>query len=193
MAKAAEHADEHAAGGEPAPKAGGSMMGRLLVIVLVMVVVGVECVVAYLCIPPAQTQAGGEGAGLPKSTAEKKKELVEPELQPGVESEKMIEVDLGEFSVTVFNAASNSTMRFDFKVVGTIENKEKKDYDELYEKHKQRVREQITTTIRSAEMADLIDPSLSVIKRSIQEKARQTLGRPLLKDILIPDFSFIEN
>jgi len=33
---------------------------------------------------------------------------------------------------------------------------------------------------------------LGLIKRKILEKSNRTLGKPLLQEILIPDFSFVE-
>ncbi len=42
-------------------------------------------------------------------------------------------------------------------------------------------------------MADLTDPSLGLIKRTILDKARQILGKPLLLEVIIPDYSSLEN
>jgi flagellar basal body-associated protein FliL len=199
MSKADPHADEHAAAA-PAPAAGGSMMGRLLVIVLVMVVVCVECAVAYLCIPAGSSQASLEGnTASPKSSAEKKKEKENDEapidLVPPSDASQMMEVDLGDYSVTVYKADSNSTIRFDFKVSGTIKLEDKKVFDEEFEKYKQRIREQVTSTIRNADWGDLTEPSLSVIKRTMLDRVRTTISKKpqLIREILIPDFSFTQN
>ena len=47
--------------------------------------------------------------------------------------------------------------------------------------------------VRSAEMADLTDPSLGLIKRTILDKARAILGKPLLQELVISDYSSLEN
>ena len=139
-----------------------------------------------------------EGCGLAsKSSGEKKKEKEKEEapldIMPPSDSSQMLEVDLGEYSVTVFQASSNTTMCFDFKVSGTIELKEKEDYEKAFEKYKQRIREQITSTIRSADNGDLTEPSLSLIKRIIFDRINSTMKKPLVHEILIPDFSFTQN
>ena len=41
-------------------------------------------------------------------------------------------------------------------------------------------------------MADLSDPSLGLIKRTILAKAKAILGRPLLKEVLITEYSWLE-
>ena len=46
--------------------------------------------------------------------------------------------------------------------------------------------------MRSAELTDLTDAGLGLLKRRIQEKSNQTLGKPLLRAVVFSDFSFIE-
>jgi flagellar FliL protein len=60
------------------------------------------------------------------------------------------------------------------------------------EDNKHRLREQVLVTIRSADIGDLTDASLGLIKRLILERARKTLGKPLLREVIISDYSFIE-
>ena len=48
------------------------------------------------------------------------------------------------------------------------------------------------TTIRSAELADLTDPGLGLIKRQILEKTNRALGKPVLQGIVFSDFVAVE-
>ena len=44
-----------------------------------------------------------------------------------------------------------------------------------------------------ADLADLTDPGLGLIKRTILEKAKHILGKPLLEELVISDYSSLEN
>jgi hypothetical protein len=187
MAKTSVNPEETVAG-EAAPKAKGSILGKILVLGLVATVVAVECVVAYLCIPAASEAS----ASTVKSPADHKKGET---AEPGGEGEgpAIVEVDLKEFSVTIFQPASNSTLRVDFHLHGTVAAEKKKEFDKLFELNQNRFREQVMVVVRSAEMADLTDPSLGLIKRTILEKARTIFGQPLLQELIISDYSTLEN
>jgi flagellar basal body-associated protein FliL len=179
---------EEAAAGEAPKKAKGSMFGKLLVVGLIAVVVVVECVVAYLCIPAASEAT----AAAVKPPADRKKgESAEPNGE--TEGPTNMEVDLKEFSVTIFQPASNSTLRVDFHLHGTVAAEKKKEFDRLFELNQNRFREQVMVVVRSAEMADLTDPSLGLIKRTILEKSRVIFGQPLLQELIISDYSTLEN
>ena len=46
--------------------------------------------------------------------------------------------------------------------------------------------------MRSAEGSDLADAGLGLIKRQILEKTNALLGKPLVKVVIISDFSYME-
>ncbi len=185
----AKTSPEEAAGGAPAP-AKKSILGKLLVLVLVLVVVAVECVVAYLCIPTASnaTAAASNGA---KPPADHKKG--EAEAAGENEGPTNVEVDLKEYSVTIYQPASNSTLRIDFHLTGIVASDKKAKFDHLFELNQARFREQVMVTVRSTELADLTDPSLGLIKRTILDKAKKIFGEPLLQELVISDYSSMEN
>jgi len=180
---------EEAAGGAPAP-AKKSILGKLLVVVLVVTVVAVECVVAYFCIPTSSETAVAAGNSA-KPPADHKKGEAEPATD--TEGDGNIEVDLKEYSVTVYQPASNSTLRIDFHLWGSVAKEKEKDFKKLFDENQARFREQVVVTVRGAEMADLTDPSLGLIKRTILAKAKAILGQPVLKEVIISDYSSLEN
>lgn len=180
--------EEAADGGAPAPPK-KSILGKLLVLGLVLVVVAVECTVAYLCIPTGSS--GAATAGAVKPPADSKKGETEPAGEG--HDDGLVEVDLKEYSVTIFQPASNSTLRIDFKLSGIVAKEKEKRFKDLLEKNQARFREQVNVIIRSAEMADLSDPSLGLIKRTILAKTTAILGEPLLKEVLITDYAWLEN
>ena len=155
-----------------------------------MAVVTVECVVAYLCIP-ARGRSASAASNAAKPPADHKKG--EAESAEEGDGPANVEVDLKEYSVTIYQPASNSTLRIDFHLHGIVAAKEQKEFDHLFELNQARFREQVSVVVRSAEMADLTDPSLGLIKRTILEKARTILGKPLLQELVISDYSSLEN
>ncbi len=104
-----------------------------------------------------------------------------------------LEVDLGEFSVTVYQPVSNSTLRVDFHLFGTVPGEQGKEFAKLFEETKHRFRDQVLMIVRSAEMTDLTDAGLGLIKRRIQDRGNKLLGKPLLQSVIISDFAFIEH
>jgi len=175
--------------GAPGP-AKKSIVGKLLVLVLVLGVVAVECVVAYLCIPSASNAAVPSNAAS-KPPAEHKKG--EAESAGEGEGDGTVEIDLKDYSVTRYQAASNTNLRIDLHLHGIVTKDDEKDFKHFYELNQARFREQVVVIVRGAELADLADPSLQLIKRMILDKARTILGRPLLKEVLITDYSMLEN
>ena len=195
MAKTPPTPDSHtreaeAADGAAPPPAKGSKLGKILVLGLVVVVVAVECVVAYLCIPTASDSAAA-ASNAAKPPADHKKGETEAAGESGGAAN--VEVDLKEFSVTIYQPASNSTLRIDFHLYGIVAAENQKEFDRLFGLSQNRFREQVMVVVRSAEMADLTDPSLGLIKRTILEKARHILGKPLLQELVISDYSSLEN
>lgn len=183
--------EEAADGGAPAePARKKSILGKLLVLGLVLLVVAIECTVAYLCIPAASTAGVAAGSAV-KPPADRKKGETD---SPGEsEDSGTVEVDLKEYSVTIFQPASNSTLRIDFHLSGIVDKDKVATFKDLFEKNQARFREQVNIIVRSAEMADLSDPSLGLIKRTILAKAKAILGQPLLKEVLITDYAWLEN
>lgn len=174
----------------PAPRSGRSLMARLAVLLLVVVVVVVECVVAWLCLPSSSETAAMAGV-VPKSASAAKKGEEAAKADEG-EANPYGEVDLGEFSVTVYQPAASTTLRIDFKLFGSVPTENVKDFQRLFDESKHRFREQVLMTVRSAEMADLTDAHLGIVKRTILEKAKRIIGKPYLREVIVSDYSFIE-
>jgi flagellar basal body-associated protein FliL len=103
-----------------------------------------------------------------------------------------VEVDLGEYTVTGYQPVSNSTLYISFHLYGTIRYKDNNEFESRLEDSKHRVRDNVIVIIRSAEITDLTDAGLGLIKRRILETTNKTLGKPLLQGIVFSEFSFVE-
>jgi hypothetical protein len=165
------------------------MAKTIIVAVLVAVVILTEAVFAYLLIP-----SRGE---LEKWSAEKAaKEAHSGEGEHGQESSHSHshehEVDLGKYNVVVHHPASNVTLRVNFHLIGTVEEKAHHEFEELLAKNQHRLRDQAIFEIRNCQIEDLTDPGLALLKRRILAKSNDLLGKPLLRSVVSSDFPFVE-
>lgn len=102
------------------------------------------------------------------------------------------EVDLGEFTVTGYQPVSNNTLYISFHLYGTIPHASNDEFTRRLEEAKHRIRDNVIVIIRSAEITDLTDAGLGLIKRRILETTNKTLGKPLLQSVVFSEFSFVE-
>lgn len=174
---------------------------KLLVLGLIAAVIGAECLFAFVYVSMATDKAAVTEVGTTSPAAQQDANDEDGELgQTGggarrdakgdVRAER--EIDLGEYSLSAFQPASNTTLLIDFHLYGTLTAADELGFGEHFEANKHRVRDQVITTIRSAELADLTDPGLGLIKRQILEKTNRALGKPLLQGIVFSDFLVVE-
>ena len=170
-------------------EARSSILSRLSVLTFVGGVVAVECLVAYLVIPsPSQTAAM---AGVVTTDLEADG-LLPAEEQADADLEEQMEVDLGEFHVVSFQPRSNTTLRIDFHLYGTIHPDDQEKFDLAWQESTHRFRDQVIVTVRGCELSELTDAGLGLIKRKILEKTNTMLGKRYLRAVIFSDFSFIE-
>ena len=171
------------------------MLGKLIIVLVLTAIVLAECVAAYFYLPsPADTAV--MAASTLAAEAPEQQEAVTPiggsrEAEHPDEGNE-IEVDLEQFSVTAFQPLTNTTLRIDFHLYGTVAEQDAAEFQTLMQKNMHRFRDQVIVIVRAAELNDLTDAGLGLIKRRILEKTNRTLGRPLLKSVIVSDFSFIE-
>ena len=166
------------------------MMGKLLIAGFMGGVIVVECLLAYLFIPSAE-----EVAALAEQNMTKKlpANLVADESQEsGVEGEKSIEIVLGEYSMTVSQRNASTALRIDFHLAGVVLADDETEFGNLMERYPARFRQIVLREFRSADREDFDDPELGLLKRRILEKSNTLFGTPVLKSLIVDDFSYIE-
>ena len=99
---------------------------------------------------------------------------------------------MGEFDVSSYQPLSNTTLRISLHLFATVHVDDEGTLEGLIEEKQQRMREQVLVILRSAELTDFSDAGLGLIKRKILEKTNRTLGQQILRQIVIVDFSFLE-
>src|SRR6478752_232193 len=134
-------------------------------------IVFVQCLVAYMFFPST-----GENA----ANASSKTEVAAQEAahQKSVVHEQT-EVDLGAFSLTVYNPNANNNLLVDFHLFGTVtgsgggeagaekepaaEEGDAAKLEKLLKGHKHRFRDQILSIVRNSQITDLSDPGLGLL------------------------------
>lgn len=155
---------------------------------LAMIVFLAECAVIYFCLPLSSEKAAIAGV---VSSPDARSNLADKAKGDGSESSSTVEVELGEFSMTAFQPAANATLRIDLHLFGSVDAASEKEFRSVLEENKHRLREQVLMTIRGAEMNELTDPSLTILKRSIIGQAHRLLGKGHLVDLILSDYSLI--
>jgi len=183
--------EQEAAEQEQAPvESGSSILPKLYVGLFVVGVVAVECAVAYLYVPSASETAALVGVA---AAADLDSGAASETEDPGNNVlEDQVEVDLGQFTVTTQQPISNTTVRIDFHLYGTVAAEDQTAFDEIWMENTHRFRDQVIVTVRGCETTELTDAGLGLIKRKILEKINRIFGKPLLQAVIFSDFSFIE-
>ncbi len=148
-----------------------------------------ECVLAYFWIPSADDIAALAQAKMQDDMAQRGEGELTP--QPAAQA-GLVEVDFGSFNITAVQPATNSSLRIDFKVAGTVDKDKKDKVVELFEAKKYRFANNVEYIIRNAEVSELNDPGLGLIQRQILTKSNRLFGETLVKEILITGFSLVD-
>jgi hypothetical protein len=173
-----------------AAKSGGGMLAKLAIAGFMAVVVLVECALAYFMIPTAEQVAQLAEHNLQKKLPSSLTAAAEDE--PRASAKPTVEIDLGEYSVTVTRPNSPSVLRVDFHLVGTADEESLPEVKAAFDRSVHRFRDMVISEIRHLETSDFADPGLGLIKRRILEKSNALFGKPILKSVVFPDFSYIE-
>jgi flagellar FliL protein len=175
---------------EPASSGGRRLSRFIKPAVIIGVIVVIECVAAAMLLPTAE-----DTEDLGKNLAAARVHGTDAAAEDGQEAVDRLdlrEVKMGAYHVAVFQPASNSTLRIDVELYGIVLADDHAVFEALFPQHEHRLSEQVHGTFRAAEITDLTDAGLGLIKRQILEKSNRTLGKPLLKDVVFSKFSFIE-
>src|SRR5690606_17899729 len=167
----------------------------LKVLGVVIAIIAVEMVAAAMLLPSAhdteltarRLKSAREGIFQEEHAPETAREGTAP-----VAMKETREVDLGRFNVTRFNPQTNTTLIVDFELFGVVLASEESNFAAQFEANKVRVREQVIMTLSAAEMSDLTDAELGLLKRRILEKTNRALGKPMLQEVLFSKFNFVE-
>lgn len=163
--------------------------------VVLTVIVVVEMVAASALIPTAEeTASTGEALAMaelnqPEAEADTEGTEEPPAVDPSADT---IEVKLGSYHVLTYEPDSGTSLNIDFELWGTVLAEDESPFNQLFAVNQHRIEEQVIITMRSTELTDLTAAELGLIKRKILEKTNRALGKPLIREVIFPKFSFLE-
>jgi flagellar FliL protein len=193
----ADQPEHESAPEAPAEKRPG-IMTLVKALAFVLVVVLVEVGAAAMLIPSAEEtrEVGTKLANAKQGHEADDSHAAEGESGHGAahggEADHTLEVNLGAYHIVSFNPKTGTSLSIDFELFGTVLAEEEAEFSHLYDPHQKRISEQITIAVRGLQAEDLTDPGLGLLKRIILEKTNRALGKPLIREAVISQFSFIE-
>ena len=182
-----EDAEEETDSSEESRSTVGGLMTKLKVGGFIAVIVLSECAAAYLLLPSAEDVKAMAMARVADGDSP-----IDSDLGDGEDAEPVTEVDLGNYTVTSYQPSSNVTLRIDFRLFGTVLDKDLSRFHNRFDSTENRLRDQVIITVRNSKVNDLTDASLGLLKRQIVETINKTLGGPLVQEVGFGDFSFLE-
>jgi hypothetical protein len=189
----------HEAPAEAAPQRGPGIMTLVKGAAAVSVVVLLEAAAAMMFIPTAdetraiaQELASGAHSADAAHAGDEHASHGEDHDSHGGHGVATHEVPLGTYHVVSFNPATQTSLNIDFELFGVVLASEAEKFHHLFALHEKRINEQVTIAIRGMEAADFTDPGLGLIKRIILEKTNRALGKPLVREAVFSEFSFME-
>ncbi|REJ70288.1 MAG: hypothetical protein DWQ31_01595 [Planctomycetota bacterium] len=172
---------------------GAGKSRKLIAIVVVLLAVALNLGLAYAFIPSRDDTEAQK-----RAIAGLEHDLIAEEGAENAEEEALaadvtlVEEMLGEFNISAFQPLSSTTIRIDFKLWGLVADGEIQEFRAQYAKNENRIREQILITMRSADIDDLSEAGLGLIKRKILDKSNRLLDKPYVRSVHFSEFSFVE-
>jgi len=133
----------------------------------------------------AKSGHGGESQGGGKHGAVKN--------AAGPDATGLIEVDLGEFTITQRQEDKDMILMIRFQIFGVIDYEKRDKFEKLLGQRRQRVRDAVITIVQGAEVEQLSDPSLGWLKSEIVPAVNKLLAAKLLKEVVFSDFAMLQN
>jgi flagellar basal body-associated protein FliL len=164
----------------------------LKAIAIVLLIVGIEVVAAAYIFPTGQdTEALARELAAAKAGKADSSQPDKSERYPHID-EALGEFELGAFNVTKYNPETEKTLVIDFEIYAAVPTVEASEFHKIMESNRNRLREQVIIAVHAAETSDLTEAGLGLIKRTILDKTNRALGKPIVREILISKFNFVE-
>lgn len=171
-----------------APKSGGGLAGKLLLVAFVCGVIVTETFVFFFLVPSGEEVAALAEQRLIASAQEidaKEKEMAH-------EEDQIVEFDLGTFSVSFVPPGSDRNYRVEFKLFGTLHAKDQEHLQGLFDANQGRFRHRMLLEIRNASMQELEENQLGLIQRRLLATSTELLGEALLLSVGFQEYQVLE-
>jgi len=113
--------------------------------------------------------------------------------EPGVAYRGDGRVELGDFSIKVFNPVTRVLLRTDFRLEGVTSCTDQEAFEQFIKGRHRIFREQVMVSVRNSDLDELTDPKLRLLKRRIVARVNLALGERFLRSVDVKDFSLLES
>ena len=165
-----------------------SMMGKLIVGAIVGAIVLTETVAVWMMLPDPKSIADDVRAEIRAKAAENG--VGEEDILDLEDVGPLVEVELGDFNVSIHQPASNTSLYVNCKIMGCVKEDDQGAFESVLASTQNRLRERILVELRSADPADIAEPGLGLIKRRILEKSNRLFEKPYLRSIVISEYNY---
>ena len=166
-----------------------SFFKRYLPVLIVVGIVFVECIVAFFVVPSGELRAEGD---LTPEQIEMLQKANYTDTEPPEEAVSCVEVDMGEQIIAQSSQTKGETIQVTFHLYGVVSEEDKEEFKTFFKAKENRIRDDILTIVRKTKISALSDPSLGLIKNQILETVNRRFGRPILREVVFSDYSFLE-
>ena len=169
------------------------LMSLVKAIAFVSVIVLLEIAAASMLLPDAKkTRAISQQLAAATNEDDGEEAVGDESAVALLDGEDSREVNLGEFHVLTYDPDTGASLTIDFELFGVVLANEESEFYNQFAANQQRISEQVNITMRAMEVSDFADPGLGLIRRKLLEKVNRALGKPLLRGVIFPKFSYIE-
>jgi hypothetical protein len=170
-------------------KSSSNLVGKLMIAAFVSIVIIAETLVFFFMVPSGEEVAALAEARLISAA----REVDASQDEKAEEPEKVVEYDLGTYSVSFVPPGADHNYRVEFRLFATVNAEDKDRLQTLMDERQFRYRHRMILEIRNASLQELSENQLGLIQRRILATSTEVLGEPILLSIGFNDYQVIED
>jgi hypothetical protein len=160
-----------------------------MIAAFVSIVIIAETLVFFFMVPSGEEVAALAEARLISAA----REVDASQDEKAEEAEKVVEYDLGTYSVSFVPPGADHNYRVEFRLFATVNAEDKDRLQTLMDERQFRYRHRMILEIRNASLQELSENQLGLIQRRILATSTEVLGEPILLSIGFNDYQVIED
>lgn len=172
-----------------ADRKSSGIASKVIVLGFVSLVIIAETMVFFFMVPSGEEVAALAEARLIAAV----REIDATQEHETEEAEKIVEFDLGTYSVSFVPPGADHNYRVEFRLFATVNEKDKEHLQALMDEKQFRFRHRLILEIRNTSLQDLSENQLGLIQRRILATSTEVLGEPILLSVGFNDYQVIED
>jgi len=171
----------------PKPKRG---LRAPLIVLLVVGIMAAEGALGWWALSRGHRAVASDAGADNQSSEDTESTASSEDEEADLGEQPLREVEIGSFQLSN-RTPSGLNMLVQLALSGTVPEALSEEFSERYEQHKSRIRQSVLSIIRSSTQQDLADPSLSLVRRKIQNQLNRLLEKKFLVDVVVTEVSII--